>query len=121
MLHQWLKCMKDFILRANQFTSKTSIVDKLQPKQSRPFVSNLMNPSLVMQNLRNRKKCKIEGESSNKYNVIYAAKCTRCYLLFMGQTRGQLNVRFIHHKSAIKCNPYRSKLRENSFKPGVRI
>ena len=103
MLHQWLKCMKDFILRANQFTSKTSIVDKLQPKQSRPFVSNLMNK---MQNLRNRKKCKIEGESSNKYNVIYAAKCTRCYLLFMGQTREQLNVRFIHHKSAIRCNPY---------------
>ena len=87
-----------------------SITDELPTKQSKSFISNLMNSSSVIQNPRTHKICKIEGESAGESNLTYAAECTKCHIFFVGQTRYQINVRFNGHRSDIKFNPYRCEL-----------
>lgn len=59
----------------------------MPPKQSKSFISNLMNPLSLIQKPRTHKTCKIEGGSRGESNLIYAAKFTKCHVLNMGQTR----------------------------------
>ena len=77
-----------------------------------------MNPSFVMKNHRTCKTCKIERESVREDNVIYSTKCGRCGLLFVVQTRDQLNIRFIGH---IKCHDGSSKLQEHFDRQGYKF
>ena len=43
-------------------------------------------------------------------NVIYAAECTRCPSLYVGQTKQQLFARFTGHRSDIALRPQRCEL-----------
>ena len=43
-------------------------------------------------------------------NVVYAARCKRCDLIYVGYTSNQLNIRFSGHRSDVSCYPDRSEL-----------
>ena len=43
-------------------------------------------------------------------NVVYAARCKRCDIIYVGYTTNQLNNRFSGHRSDVSCHPDRSEL-----------
>ena len=51
----------------------------------------------------------VEGNATTR-NVIYAAKCKKCKLIYVGYTTQQLNERFNIHRSDIVNHPERSEL-----------
>ena len=65
-------------------------MDNLTPKQS--YISNINYISNIILSIES--------------NLIYAAQCTKCCLLYLGQFKDQLNVRSNSHISDIKSNPF---------------
>ena len=72
-------------------------------KESKTFISNCFNKSETI----------VEKISKNprwfptNRSAIYAATCTKCQLMYVGQTGDALNCRFNRHRSDILCYPNR--------------
>ncbi len=64
-----------------------------------------MNNSGRITNIRTGISSKACSGASTESNIIDEAECTRCDLIYISQTKCQLNVCFNNHRSDIKNNP----------------
>ena len=69
-----------------------------------------MNTSGIIVNPQNQRSFKIPKSSATDSNVIYAAKCKKHQLLYVGMTGGALSTRFTGHRSDISYHPERCEL-----------
>ena len=69
-----------------------------------------MNISKTITNPQNQRSSSIPAGSATDTNVIYAAKCKKHQLLYIGMTGGALNTRFSGHRSDIKFHANRCEL-----------
>ena len=79
-------------------------------KSSRSILVKNMAKTTDVVNEKSGMTAKAVGGCVNDRNVIYAAKCTRCGMLYVGYTTTQLNERFNRHRSDIEHHPNRSEL-----------
>ena len=74
------------------------------------MIEPLMNRSGYITNTCARRTARIAGGSAKTTGCIYAGECTKHNLLYVGQTRGPLNVRFNGHRSDTSLRPERCEL-----------
>ncbi len=74
------------------------------------MIEKNMNTTGLITNPQNQRKSKIPIGKATDSNVIYAAKCKKHQLLYVGMTGGSLNTRFSGHRSDIKNYPERCEL-----------
>lgn len=69
-----------------------------------------MNTTNTLTNQQINKTVYVDGGNATDSNVVYAAECTKHHLIYVGQTKQQLNDRFRGHRSDITCYPDRCEL-----------
>ena len=69
-----------------------------------------MSSSSTLTNAQSNISVIVKPGSAIEKNVIYAAECNKCNLLYIGQTSQQLNERFNGHRSDILNHPTRCEL-----------
>ena len=69
-----------------------------------------MNHSKTLTNQLSKRSCRIEGGFPHSSNLVYAAECTKCKLIYVGQTGDSLSNRFNRHRSDITHYPDRCEL-----------
>ena len=74
------------------------------------MIDSNMNTCGLICNPKTGRSANIPIGSATDSNVIYAAKCKKHQVLYVGTTGGQLNTRFSGHRSDIKHYPSRCEL-----------
>ena len=69
------------------------------------MIKRCMNPLTTITNQVSKRTCAIEGGKPTDKSVVYAAKCMKHRLIYIGQTGDQLNNPFNRHRSDIRCYP----------------
>ena len=64
-----------------------------------------MNTTGLITNRKSGKSSPACVGTSTETDVVYAAECTRCKLIYIGHTKCQLNTRFNNHRSHITAKP----------------
>ena len=101
------KNISDKIIRANHWGKRKEpqIITKTRSK-----IDANINRSGTIYNNKNGRSANIPIGSATDSNVIYAAKCKKHQLMYVGMTGGQLNTRFSLHRSDIIHHPNRCEL-----------
>ena len=94
--------LRDHLVRADH--RKPTMTSTVQPKTNRTCIQDCMNHSGKVTNDKANITLNVRGGNSNDKNVIYAAKCLKCRLLYVGYTTTPLNVRFNNNRSHIRKN-----------------
>ena len=115
MAYRRAKSIGDRVIRANHW-GKMRTAPEL-PKRTRSLIDQNINKTGFIQNPQNQRTARIPRGSATDSNVIYAAKCKRHQLLYIGMTGGALNTRFSGHRSDIVNYPERCELPKH-FKEG---
>ena len=102
------KNISDKIIRANHWGKKKK--EQTTTKRTRSKIDANMNRSGTIHNQLSGRSANIPIGSATDSNVIYAAKCKRHQLLYVGMTGGQLNNRFSGHRSDVTHHPNRCEL-----------
>ena len=98
------KNISDKIIRANHWgTPKV----KKTTRKTKSMIDNNMNTSSIITNPQNQRSSTIPTGSPADTNIIYAAKCKKHQLIYIGMTGGVLSTRFTGHRSDIKHRPNR--------------
>ena len=100
------RCPKSIFsyLVKNRYTSKENTPPKEQCK-SKTMINRYMNPLTTITNQISKWTWTIKGGKPTDKNVVYAAECIKHKLIYIGQTRDQLNNCFNRHISDISCYP----------------
>ena len=69
-----------------------------------------MSTATKLTNNKTSTTVKTAGGNATSRNVVYAARCRRCDLIYVGYTTQALNERFNTHRSDITNHPDRSEL-----------
>ena len=67
----------------------------------------LLNNSGTIENKQTGNKFKVQAGKPTDSNVIYAAECTKCKVIYVGQTGGKVSTRMSGHRSDVKHYPER--------------
>ena len=97
----------DRIVRANHWGKKNLQTAHTKTKS---MIDSNMNTFGSICNPKTGRSANIPIGSATDSNVIYAAKCKKHQVLYVGTTGGQLNTRFSGHRSDIKHYPSRCEL-----------
>ena len=79
-------------------------------KKSSSMLQKNMATSTSLTNEKEDVSVKTAGGNTSDRNVIYAAKCKKCQLIYVGYTTQPLNERFNIHRSDVTNHPDRSEL-----------
>ena len=79
-----------------------------QPSASQ-IEPNMNNSGSIVKN-KGKRKFRLQGGSARVKGAIYAGHCLKHDFISVGQTGGQVNVRFNGHRSDIKLRPWRTEL-----------
>ena len=101
------RTLRDTLVHA-QHGDKQQSVFSLQNKSS--MLQKNMATSTKLTNEKENVTIKTSGGNTCDRNVIYAAKCKKCQMIYVGHTTQPLNERFNHHRSDVTNYPDRSEL-----------
>ena len=106
--------IKDLVVTAKHWKNTKEL-----PKVSKSLIANCMNITGKITNKKLDISCNIPKGKPSSTNVVYAAECKKCELLYVGSTEGLLSTRFNGHRSDITCYPDRCELphhfKQNGF------
>ena len=108
------KCIKNFVV-------KNRPADEENPKTTKKCKNCKLCPNIrTVTSISNpQKKIEIkinDGGTCRSKGVVYAAICTKCSKIYVGQTGDQLKDRFSKHRYDIKKRPDNSELAEHFHK-----
>ena len=104
------RSLYNIFVRARHGCKPSYPENSTQNTKNRTALQQCMSQSNTITNSKNGISARIEGGSATDSNVIYAARCKRCSLIYVGQTKQQLNKRFNLHRSDVQLYPDRCEL-----------
>ena len=100
------------MVHSNSKTRHDTVNDQLH-QHTNYTLDACMNKSGIVLNDKNGLSTKVPTLPSTSKNVMYAAKCTKHGILYVGQTSQTLNGRFYIHRSDIRHRTTRSDLAQH--------
>ena len=91
------KSLSSYLVK-NRYTPKEQYNLKTMIKRCRKILTTITNQM-------SKGTCAIKGAKPTEKSVAYVVECTKHKLIYIGQTRDQINNRFNRHRSDIRCYP----------------
>ena len=110
MAYRKNRSLKNIFVRARHGPKSSESHQPTPVLKNRTTLQKCMRNPATLTNPKNGNTAAIIGGSATERNVIYAARCKKCDLLYVGQTKLQLNQRFNIHRSDVKLHPDRCEL-----------
>ena len=104
------RSLRDILVHARHGHKEDSSTAMSQNSTSRSMLQKNMSRSNSVTNEKANITVKTVGGCVNTRNLVYAAKCKRCKISYVGYTTMQLNERFNLHRSDVLHHPDRSEL-----------
>ena len=83
-------------------------------KRARCAMCHLVNPTEIITNSKNGKSFEITaGGDCRSSDVIYAARCKICDLIYIGESKKEVRERFYGHRHDAKSRPDNNELAEH--------
>ena len=103
------RSLRNILTNARSGPKSTTVTPPNPPTRAALIEKNI-SKELTITNERTGASTKTVSGNAKSRNIIYAAKCKKCKLTYIGYTTQALNERFNQHRSDIKLHPERSEL-----------
>ena len=106
------KTFKEYLTRSRYTDNITTSPSALEQPNGQERIRIHKNMSTETSITNNKSGCtrNISGGTCRDRNIVYAARCKPCDLIYVGQTKIPLHKRFNIHRSDITMNPKRCEL-----------
>ena len=106
------KTIKNHVVR-NDVAPPVELKGPTQPC-GKCSICKMIDTSDTLINIKNGKQIKIDaGGTCRTSDIVYAAKCKRCKLIYVGETGKELRSRFCDHRYDAKSRPDNCKLSDH--------